>query len=465
MRELIVFGILAVLWLIWRAINAVTLKDVLSPFNLLFYFWMLPLVASYLNWSNLQRGLSDDATTLLAGVTIILLGFSLLPMFIVSRMNTDTWCQSDGRSWEHTTGARVLVVIFFIAACAATIGAEFSHGIPLFQYLDVMATDADLHRFGKDSRLQILAGALGTSGLMSYYIAFSARDKRTKCFFYLLAFIPIVIGVLKTSKSDVFDSIFYYAAIYYYCSLRKKMKFSLRKLAVVLLIGVVAFVGITLVRLGGDMRNPDQTYSSLIDFKYDQQVPWPANEGIAMVYGYATLNFENLSRFMMFGGGQSHWGASMLRPFLSIFMQGQIARDMVVGYESSYHELSGAANQGTFLRDLYFEGGTMFCIVGTVLYAALVNIVYIYFRKRRSPLWMCVYINFLFAWGWLVFNNFFAVLTIYANAAFMVLIVIIANHLSKIRNPGFIAARAPVRWPGPGRAAPNAAAYDPATRT
>src|SRR5208337_774236 len=120
---------------------------------------------------------------------------------------------------------------------------------------------------------------------------------------------------------------------------------------------------------------------------------------------------------------------------LSATLQGSIARTMVRDYEANYQELSGAANMGTYLRDLYFEGGAWSCVLGTLLYSALVNFAYVQFRKRQSPLWMCIYINFLFAWIWLEFNNFFAVLTIYVNAVFIAMVVIAGAVLAKAIHP------------------------------
>jgi hypothetical protein len=287
----------------------------------------------------------------------------------------------------------------------------------------VIATSSDLHRFGKDSKLQILAGGLAVAGLLSFYVALSAQQKPARWLFFTIAVIPPLLGVLKTSKSDVFDALFYYGVLYYYYLRRQNRTFPFKKLVICLLIAIAAFTAITMLRISGDSRNPTLTYAGLIEFRYKDALPWPANEALAMPYGYVTLNFENFSRFVGSSPGGFHFGASMLRPFLSILMQGKIARSMMPNYEANYNELSGAANMGTYLRDLYFEGGAWFCIIGTILYSALLNSVYVLFRKRRSPLWMCIYINFLFAWIWIGFNNFFAVLTLYANAAFIGIVV------------------------------------------
>jgi oligosaccharide repeat unit polymerase len=431
MREVIVFSAMALVWFAWRALNSATLRDPLSPFNLLFYCWIVPLIGSFLKWSKLQAGFGVEGATLIAVATAILIGGCLMPMCFLGRRPLGASLERYGRSWEGSSCVRLFVVLFFLITCAATLAAEFSRGIPLFQYANVMAIDSDLHRFGKDSKLQILAGGLATAGLLSFYVATSAHEKRTKWLFYGIAAMPPFLGVLKTSKSDVFDALFYYAVLYYYSLRSQNRPFRFKKLVIWSLVGVVGFVSMTMLRLGGDSRNPTITYSGMIEFRYVDDVSWPINEALAMPYGYTALNFENFSRFVRSSHGRSHWGASLLRPLLSATLQGSIARTMVRDYEANYHELSGAANMGTYLRDLYFEGGVWSCMIGTVLYSALVNIAYVQFRKRQSPLWMCIYINFLFAWIWIGFNNFFAVLTLYTNAVFMATVVIAGAILSK----------------------------------
>jgi oligosaccharide repeat unit polymerase len=435
MREVIVFSAMALVGLAWRALNEATLGDPLSPFNLLFYCWIVPLIGSFLEWSRLQAGFGVEGTTLIAAATAILIGGCMMPMCFLASRPLGTSLERYGRSWAGSRYVRFFVVLFFLITSAATLAAEFSRGIPLFQYANVVAIDSDLHRYGKDSKLQILAGGLAVAGLLSFYVAASAQEKRTQWLFYGIAAVPPFLGVLKTSKSDVFDALFYYAVLYYYCLRSQNRPFRFKKLMLWSLAGVVCFVSLTMLRLGGDSRNPTITYSGMIEFRYGDDVPWPINEALAMPYGYTTLNFENFSRFVRSSNGRSHWGASLLRPLLSATLQGAIARTMVKDYEANYQELSGAANMGTYLRDLYFEGGVWSCIIGTLLYSALVNLAYVQFRKRQSPLWMCVYINFLFAWIWLGFNNFFAVLTLYSNALFLAMVVMAGAILSKAVHP------------------------------
>ncbi|MGA7646588.1 MAG: hypothetical protein WBW01_08755, partial [Terriglobales bacterium] len=298
MREVIVFSAMALVGLAWRALNKATLGDPLSPFNLLFYCWIVPLIGSFLEWSRLQGGFGVEGATLIVVATAILMGGCMMPMCLLGRRPLGASLERYGRTWEGSRYVRLFVVLFFLITCAATLAAEFSRGIPLFQYANVLAIDSDLHRFGKDSKLQILAGGLATAGLLSFYVATSARAKRTKWLFYGIAAVPPFLGVLKMSKTDVFDALFYYAVLYYYYLRSRNQPLRFKKLALWGFAGVVCFASMTMLRLAGDSRNPTLTYSGMIEFRYVDDVPWPINEALAIPYGYATLNFENFSRFV-----------------------------------------------------------------------------------------------------------------------------------------------------------------------
>ena len=57
----------------------------------------------------------------------------------------------------------------------------------------------------------------------------------------------------------------------------------------------------------------------------------------------------------------------------------------------------------------------MFCIFGSVIYAALVNSVYVKFRRSENGVWIYIYLSFLFPWVFLFFQNVFSSLSIYLN--------------------------------------------------
>lgn len=102
MREAIVFSVLALVWFAWRALNSATLRDPLSPFNLLFYCWMAPLIGSFLKWSGLQAGFAGEGAALIAVASAILLGACLVPMMVLGRRPVGASLERYGRSWESS---------------------------------------------------------------------------------------------------------------------------------------------------------------------------------------------------------------------------------------------------------------------------------------------------------------------------------------------------------------------------
>jgi oligosaccharide repeat unit polymerase len=185
------------------------------------------------------------------------------------------------------------------------------------------------------------------------------------------------------------------------------------------------------LRLWGIESTASLTYGEVIGFRYNNLLPFLINELAATIYGYSALNFQNFSNFVGAHPDNSlHLGTSMFRPLLSFLMQGDIA-DSMIPSRSEWHYVSEAATVGTFLRELYMEGGALLCILGSAIYALLVNVIYVQFRRRRSVTWLFVYIVFLFPWTWLFFQNAFSVLQFYIDA-FYVLAISLASALLRV---------------------------------
>jgi hypothetical protein len=84
--------------------------------------------------------------------------------------------------------------------------------------------------------------------------------------------------------------------------------------------------------------------------------------------------------------------------------------------EIAYEPISGASGSATFLTFLYAELGICGLIIVPFIYGLMVNILYCNFRLKPNFINMFLYINFVYPWAWLFFNNAFSVLTFYINA-------------------------------------------------
>lgn len=390
--------------------NRKFLGDFFSPFNLLLYFWVLPFLASYMMLSELQDGLTLDATLVIVSSTMILVGISMAPMYLL-KGNLLIRPYSNNCLEQIQKGGWI-VIIFYFVTLAALYWAEFSDTqLALLQYLSGDATAADLHRYGKDSKLQIIAAGISVAGMLSFFIGINSESWTKRLIFLGLAIFVPILGVLKTSKSDVFIPVLIYSALVYYhfCSHKKRLpKWPIILLMVILLL----MIYMTTIRMDG--VGYQGGYAKMIEFDYSQNIGIPLNEILANIYGYFSLGFQNFSNYMLHGDNSLHIGTSLFRPFLSALMQGDVVRSLDVSYDEWYIRL-GPANVGTYLRDLYIEGGAVFCILGSIIYATLVNSIYIKFRMKGG-VWMFIYIAFLFPWAWIFFQNAFSILQIYVNA-------------------------------------------------
>jgi hypothetical protein len=189
---------------------------------------------------------------------------------------------------------------------------------------------------------------------------------------------------------------------------------------------------ITTLRTTGQ-ENP-ALYSQLIVFKY-RDLPFPVNEILGTAYGYTSLTFENFARFIQYGDQHLRLGTSMFRPLFSVFMQGSIPDSMLAGLD--WHPVAPFANAPNGLTELYAEGGPVLCVIGPLVYAVLVNLIYVRFRRSGSLTWLLVYINILFPWAWMFFTNAFSVLGFYVNIFYVVAIAACAGWIHRMAH-GFI---------------------------
>lgn len=391
------------------------LRDFFSPFNLLLYFWVLPFLASFMMLSELQDGLSLEATLIIAFSTAILICTSIVPMFLLNGKPMTIRYTND--SLMLIRNGSGLVVLFFLVTLMALYWAAFREGIPLLSYVMEDETDSAMYLIGNNSKLQFIANGIYVAGMTSFFLGINSRARGSKLLFMGLAIFVPILGMLKASKYAIFNPILFYSVLFYYHSRFKKVLINKWSIILLILAGVL-MTAMTLIRVGGIESMVG--YANLIKFKYSDEIGYPLNEAIALIYGYMSLGFQNFSNYTGYGFDGFHVGQSMFRPFFSIAMQGELVSDLAG--EAPFHVghiISNAAITGTYLRDLYIEGGTLFCFLGSGIYAALVNGVYIKFRKMEGGMWMFIYIVSLFPWTWIFFTNAFSVLTIYLNAFYV----------------------------------------------
>lgn len=405
----------------WWKLNARVFMDRLSPFNMLFFVWVFPFVVSFAGLSDLQQGIAAWPLTILLVATMVMIAV-LVTSPLLPRAISSPACKE--RVICHISKVSLvrllwLSLIFVLVTLGAKIYAEFSEGIPILAYLDT-SNSSTLHRFGKDSKLQIIAEALAIGGMLSWYCALRASGRPLiRAAALLIATIPLVVGVLKASKSDIAEPVFLYFMIYYYTR-QSSWRISYAKILVPAVVIFVLLFGITEIRLEGQ---GGASYADLIEL--DAEMPSAMRGLLAQPYGYMAVNFENFSRYVERGAHELRLGTSMFRPLFSLLMQGSASNELLEGLD--LREMSPAANVGTFLRDLYIEGGATMCFVGAFWNALLIRLAYNRFRRRQDDISMVIYVTLMFPWVWLFFTNAFSVLTVYSNCFFAAVILFLSR--------------------------------------
>lgn len=397
---------LAAVWLCWRRLNRSLYSDALSPFNLLFYFWIAPFILSLANLSALQSGIDAKAMAVIVLSTAILGASCLLPAMLGVRPN---FAAKMARTVRIKPAG---ILCFYGLSLLALYFAEFSEReLPLVAYLLGGASDSNLHTAGKDSKLQVIAYGIHSASIFVFYLWLHEKRRLMRSLYLTLSLTVIAVGLVKASKSDIFIPILSFGGlIYYHYRIRNRSLPMLYKM--ILLATVIVVISITSIRLEGVGLTGG--YTGLIEFRYSDQLGEVPSEIASIVYGYTALGFQNFSNYINSHFAEFRIGTSLFRPILSAFMMGDVASSMSVPVDT-WNVVSDAANTGTFLTPLYIEGGLAFCLLGSLVYGLIVNFVYLSFRTSRSVAWIFVYISLLFPWTWLFFTNAFSVLSIYVN--------------------------------------------------
>lgn len=434
MDPLLWFGLLVILVGAWLFANQRLTADFLSPFNLLLISWIVPMYLRALGLSGLEEPWVPKTYLYLGATTAALVGTSILPWLFLNQ--TPIRARSDAFMWAmrvlRARGFLAIVIIGWLMALGASLYAEFLTnpvGIPLVAALkgDVTLVGA-VHRWGKETRWAILINLFYIVTPILYMAGRSESHRTLRRALFLMAFTYPVLGLLKLSRSDLFVGGLNLALSEYYWvrftgwrpggRLRKKI------LIAALVVAALAMLYFTMsIRIAmTSYISPDQRYSKWIEYRLEGE--GPLYELSAQVYGYLALPFENFNRFVAVHPGSFRPGLSFFRPLLSAAGMGDRADELSRGID--FNVASSGAGSNTFLSYLYAELGVWGVTVAPLIYGLLVNLLYIRFRRRPTFVSIFLYINFVYAWTWLYFNNAFSVLTFYLNAGFVVGVELVA---------------------------------------
>lgn len=453
--RVVVVGLsIVVLYLLWARVNKTLFNDFFSPFNLIYFFWILPILIRGLNLSWLEQPWNYKTILAVSMVTFIFVAVSLFPLRRKKRLPS---LHERGSFFpemlkilqDHRIS--FILVAFFVFLFVLFIYVEFltnPAGFELIQRLlgNLRPEDVSYYGWGKNqgrTTLTSLAITL-TSFLLVLNPIFYLKSRASRMFlakiiFLSISFATTLFGFIKLSKTDVMISLWgiVLAEHYYrrFTAGRNRRDVTLPKRTVIILLVLVipvliSFILTATVRLG-DFGGGQygSIYMEWIECKLEE--PNLVNSVACLLYVYTAINFENVNRFINSYDGGFNLGISFFRPLLSIFTEGDLADSMLNRID--FNTLDPAI-AGTFMILIFAELSWIGLLVVPLIYAGLVNMLYRRFREKPSFSKMFLYLNFSFCWVFIFFTNPFDTLIFYTNAAF----IIILGHVFAVWRRRFI---------------------------
>lgn len=426
---LFLFGIL-IAYIGYKSSN-----DLISPSNIFVLIWFIPLSLSFLKLSSLQKEGYQERGLFIIFIVTTVMGVILLLATIscnkygrvgysVSRMLKSL----NSIDWDRFLIVSLLSFYMLIVLVILYLVEYRSVGIPLLGVNQeiIRKFGGGIHRIGKDSKFQILIATdymIGAISLIGFVFS-----KRFRWIYLFWALVPFVTGLLKLSKSDIVEPLITYSFIMYYIARGKgRSNRWISKRLVLLVIFMIFIFGML-----GDLRlqrtsTSDIQYGDLIEFKI-QTGNKIIDEGLAFYYGYSSLNFVNFSRSLEITP-KNKIGLSLFRPFYTLTLNSDAIDSVAGDIQKNY--LTSAATVGTFMRDLYFEWGTLMVFLGAIFYSGIIATIYFIFRRKPNIYTLLLYAGISFPFFWLFFQNAFSNLNIYTSPLVGIIMIFFFSKLSR----------------------------------
>lgn len=320
----------------------------------------------------------------------------------------------DGRCerYHASTFFSACAVLSYLFLLALYLYVEFLSSpslCPLCDFLSGAPVDYEkIHRFGKDAKLQLFVTQFSVVCLLFVPLLLSSSHSFVKFFIVILLAVPIVLGVIKTSKSDIIFPLIMYSVLYY--MLRGKSSLDANRYY---LLGAVLVVSLLVFMVGQRVEVYGGVYSKLIGYDDSSDVFGFSS----IVYGYISASFLNFIAYLQSSEfvvvSSEYFGYSFFRPLYTLTLQGDAIAAKVAAVE--FPVLGPGATVATYMRSLYLEGGLALLFVGSFVYSWLIAIFYFMARRSENFFYKSCYAILYVPWIMMFFQNLFANLNFYLS--------------------------------------------------
>jgi oligosaccharide repeat unit polymerase len=429
------FLLIVLVALAWLKLNQHRFRDSFSPFNILFFGWVGPLLLSTMTLSSLENPWSSGVWISLSWTTVVLVACSYfrgIPEDFGDPASRFTWETSALATLKNRKAQR-LILISFGVSFLAYIYNEFVRspiGVPLFAlYSDPTMIGPAFHEWGisRESRswalylsvplylqsaLVYMVGRLKPRGEGTWWVAMSALYP--------------IMAILKLNRTNLITTLVVLVVAEYYLDKfsRTDIRQRLRPRQFVRrypylsasLLAIIAamFLASQFVQLRNGFDSSD-AFQAVVGT--DIRVYKPIDGFLSEVYEYFALPWQNFADTFEHYRPEIRLGVGFFRPVFSLLGRGQAVDDALdrIGFDPSL----GPANTYPFITLVYMELGILGIVVCPLLYGLFVNWIYARFRREPNFLNFCFYLHMPIAWMWLFSSSAFIGLHFYLTMAYL----------------------------------------------
>ena len=421
--------------LAWLKLNQSRFGDSFSPFNLLLFGWVGPLLLSTMSLSSLERPWSSGVWWSLGWTTLALIAcvyFRPKPRGLDRPAVQLIW-NTGALAILKNRKTQWVILISFAISFLAYIYNEFVRspvGIPLVAlYLDPTMIGPAFHEWGisRESRSWALYLSIPLylqSGLV--YMIGRLQPKGTGKWWIVLSVLYPVMAILKLNRTNLITTLVVFIVVEHYLDrfsrVRSRQRLRPRQFvkrypylcASLLAIIATMFLASQFVQLRNGFDSSD-AFQTIVGT--DIRVYPPVDGFLSEVYEYFALPWQNFADTFDAYRPTIRLGIGFFRPVFSLLGQGAALDDSLD--RINFDPTLGPANTYPFITLIYLELGILGIIVCPVLYGLFVSWIYARFRREPNFLNFCLYLHMPIAWMWLFSSSAFIGLHFYITMAYL----------------------------------------------
>ena len=391
--EVPIFFVFAVFTVFIFIAGNIKYREINNPFTLYCIGWLIPLSLAQIKLSNIQRNYTSETWVLILTATM----FFVIPCFIMLPMVKKKAIIKVKYNVERLYCP--IIAIAFIAALSMLFNWYSIGGIPL-----IVGDNNASHLTSAKFINYFIYMAPPLSGLAILYLVLGGKKYRK--IMYLIVMLPYMYAVLQMLRSLILSCI-YYQAMYLYITLRIKgydTSSVFKKIRIPIFVLLITLV--VLMPVIGNYRVQSMYGDESVgnDFWVDNVNLKQKSSTLAWVYSYYCMGFDNLDLCINNYEGPLLYGYNTLVPITGPTQIKRLWTITPEDIDSQIPRTWGAA-VGTYLRDLYIDGGIWFAILITFIYSFLVN--YFYHRGTNGFIklrYFAVYTGISYAIIYMFFN-------------------------------------------------------------